>query len=643
MAKKKIIGGENPSLTHPGGYNTVAFIKAEDNKIFCTGSLISPNMIATAQHCLIDKKLGDFKVFFGDSTLELEKGKVVEVADFKNFETTDWQMTFPSFDVAWVKLKQDAPAGFRPIPLLSNSDNLAEGMTAHLVGYGNRKADGSVEAGEKFFIETKLKSFHNSSRFQNVLVFETQEGKGSCHGDSGGPAYIQIKNDHGALEWRLIGVTNGFDLVLTPKSMAKTTDPDFPFVVKCEKGQSIYSFLGGYGDWIEKTSQSFIDKDGFFTKHEPVQILEHASLMSWCQDKNVGTPSWNLLKFLMDQKVDTIDQKVALDFYENCNEVVDYLGALESVVIDGEKVIEANISLRNLSLLPKLKNVDIKNLDQSYIDLDLSKARLDKLVLKNLGLDNLEALKLDGAIIKSLNISNNKLTSIDLSKFSAISLESIDISKNKIERIKGLGQGTLKSLEYFGGAKSVHFEQPNFSSMEHLIFGYIDSVHGFRAKDLVNLKSLILNSMSLDSLDLTASTSLKSLEIVNTKLLSSIKLPDHSRLEVLNVKRSPSLLKTLMAHEGQFSSLTTLDLSSTKLANLSWITAKRFPSLAKLSLSSNPIESIFGLSYFQTLSSLKMFGTPLHKRKIELSEGNCPVLSKSTTVNRYCARLRNIE
>ncbi len=83
FASDKIVGGVLPGENHPGKFNTVALIKNSSKRIFCTGSLISKTMILTAKHCLIDKKIEEFSVFFGDDTNKLDHGLIREVKAMK--------------------------------------------------------------------------------------------------------------------------------------------------------------------------------------------------------------------------------------------------------------------------------------------------------------------------------------------------------------------------------------------------------------------------------------------------------------------------------------------------------------------------------------------------------------------------------
>jgi len=633
----KIIGGEVPEEKNPSFYNTVALVKTDGGKAFCTGSLASRNIVVTAKHCLMEINKSEFKIFFGPSSLRPSEGVFREIESLEVFRPLDWKMTFPNLDIAWIKLKKDAPIGYRPIPILTDHKKLTAGMRVLLAGYGNKRIDGSVKTGDKFFITSKFKSFHHNSRFNNILLFEGDEGKGSCHGDSGGPAYIQIKNDFGQLEWRLIGVTNGIDVVMTPKAMKRTGDEDFPHIVSCDKNQTIYSFIGGYGSWIERSSGEILEKDGYFSLEQDYEKKPSESLMEWCQSLDIGSSSWNFLKVLLDKKVDSIAQNSGLSFYQDCSQVVSYLEKIEAIEIDGSTLSDPHLSTANLKLLPNLREVKIKAIDSSLLDLNFSGLNLKKLTLNLVNLKQLSELKLSNSRIEFLDLSSNPLNSLVSNELGMTGLKSLNISKTEVVLLSDLNGLILEEFLCHDCSDQINFNGFQLSSLKKLSLTQLPNVQSLDFTKMIALEELNLTSVEIKSINLKNSKSLKSLSIANSDTLNNVDTTSKSFEKI--VIRNNSQLDFSFLTEG-FKELRYLDVSGMGLESIDWLTLQKFPRLENLVASSNPITSVAPLGDFTRLKSVRLFGTSIHKKEVELNEKSCPVLSRSVVLNTYCSRVR---
>ena len=190
------------------------------------------------------------EVFSQDSIL----ADVSEVMINPNYITTsnngNTESTFPNNDVAWVRLKEKAPAGYKPVDILSELAPLqsaGEDAEINLVGYGKTRDDCKDCSGTRLSVDTHFREYRNDKRYRSLLVFNAGEGKGTCNGDSGGPAYFKLNS-----KWYLIGATNGMVSTLTPESFIKRSDGTLD--ASCEAGGSVYTFLGDYKKSIEETS-----------------------------------------------------------------------------------------------------------------------------------------------------------------------------------------------------------------------------------------------------------------------------------------------------------------------------------------------------------------------------------------------------
>jgi hypothetical protein len=583
FASNKIVGGFIPEDSHPAKFNTVALIKASNKKVFCTGSLISKTMILTAKHCLVDKKPEDVLVFFGDDTNKLDQGIVRPVSLMKARRPKDWQMTFPSFDVAWIQLTEDAPSDYRPLPILSLKEELPV-APIHLAGHGNSSPiNGKIEAGAKFITTTNLKTYYDNSRFFHILLFEGEEGRGACYGDSGGPAYIKTKNG-----WAIIGVTNGFDIVLTPKAMRRSNDEDFPYRIDCKKNQILYSFAGAHGAWIESSSKQSVLKTSEFKESSIDETSEVTSILEWCSRRDYGSPEWNFLKLLLDQKVDSMNLDEAEAFYNNCNEVETYLSSLRKLRINGEKTIDASYSLAPLHLLDlDILKIFNSNIDQYSFESD-KKIKIKKLSLYKVNLESLGSLNLSQLTLDSLSLDNNPLTSL-----------------------KGLEELTgLRALSLYRTKVQDFTPLLNFKELEELDI----SATPLKSTDILKafkLRKLSIGSPNLEDLSLKGQDKLESITINSTNLFTPELL-----IETPNLKEA--------------------NLAYLKIKDLSVFSKFDFLKLEKLNLTGNPVVNLTSLVNLKGLLKLRLFGTPLARKEVIKTPENCPRLGPEVLI-KFCS------
>ncbi|NRA65226.1 MAG: trypsin-like serine protease [Pseudobacteriovorax sp.] len=164
---------------------------------FCSVSLIHPKVAITAAHCLNEFTTADTPflelTFEADAEIELiprRKGNIVKVKSFGFRDISYFHMTRQNnFDVGYLLLETPVDDVSIIPPLLDyyeRRDSLLPGKTVTIVGYGNRE-DGY--SGKRQSTEVTIESINSSE-----VNFTSEEGKGSCFGDSGGPAFLQLAN-----------------------------------------------------------------------------------------------------------------------------------------------------------------------------------------------------------------------------------------------------------------------------------------------------------------------------------------------------------------------------------------------------------------------------------------------------------------
>ncbi len=190
--KSFIVGGEIEN-----GYAAVGALVA-DGEFFCTGTLVRQDIVVTAAHCLEElQRPEQVQFFLGTDATNLGSGSLLPVSAFRMHP--DYPRDEDA-DIGIMRLGRAAEV--QPIPL--NQAALANeviGQKATFVGYGAVGYKGeSDEAGLKRSVEVTVREI-------NPKAFRYSDpDKGTCHGDSGGPAFIDI-----AGQQRLIGVTSWGD------------------------------------------------------------------------------------------------------------------------------------------------------------------------------------------------------------------------------------------------------------------------------------------------------------------------------------------------------------------------------------------------------------------------------------------------
>lgn len=254
-----IVGGEAATAQDAFTKSTVAVIDMFQGGT-CTGTLLAKDIVVTAAHC-VQSGEAFLQVGFGldldkATTVKTEKSQFHErftqamteledilqkIVDATVPGTERQQKIFAALDeyknwgdVALLKLKEPAPAGYEPAEILEDGRYVQNGSTILLAGYGITKPYSEQKPDDKEAnilrkVEIKV---HNAVFSETEVSFDQTEGKGACHGDSGGPAYVKVGD-----KLKLFGVTS-----------RGLSDPDD----SCRK-YSGYTYLPAHTKWMADT------------------------------------------------------------------------------------------------------------------------------------------------------------------------------------------------------------------------------------------------------------------------------------------------------------------------------------------------------------------------------------------------------
>jgi secreted trypsin-like serine protease len=229
-----IVGGTDVTGNEDFSKSIVALYNVTEGSL-CTASIISNDILVTAAHC-VDGPASSLRVVFGKS---LDNENDVQVQAVVSYETSPLWPTrsnedFNAGDIAVVRFDGGLPAGYHAAKMLDSDSVLSTGASVMLAGYGISNGVSQEGAGILRSVITTIKDGAYSD--SEVLIDQTS-GKGACHGDSGGPAYVQVNG-----QWMLWGVTN-----------RGVNDPNNDCSVS-----AAYSKIPFYTSWISSTSKKLL-------------------------------------------------------------------------------------------------------------------------------------------------------------------------------------------------------------------------------------------------------------------------------------------------------------------------------------------------------------------------------------------------
>ncbi|WP_415064184.1 S1 family peptidase [Bdellovibrio sp.] len=185
-----IIGGTEVQLGDKVQESIVAVYDANEGQL-CTGSLLPNNLVLTAAHCIGSEPESMFVMFDTKLTQNSLRRQVDKVEVSPYWESRQYGKK-DTGDIALVHFTGSVPAGYKPATFIStaNKNLLKKGATVILAGFGI--SDGVTGDGAGILRVTTVKIEDPAFSSSEMKLNQTR-GQGACHGDSGGPAFIDIK------------------------------------------------------------------------------------------------------------------------------------------------------------------------------------------------------------------------------------------------------------------------------------------------------------------------------------------------------------------------------------------------------------------------------------------------------------------
>jgi secreted trypsin-like serine protease len=159
-----------------------------EGQSLCTGSILNENSVLTAAHC-VDGHTEKMTIVFAKNIRQSNEYSQRLVTGFVQNPYWKHPNTNTQGDLAIIHFAGGLPEGYKPVRLAKPTEVVSEGQQVYFLGYG--VTNGNSQKGSGILRGTTSRIIGEQSPTETIT-----DGKKSsvCFGDSGGPAFIKVKN-----------------------------------------------------------------------------------------------------------------------------------------------------------------------------------------------------------------------------------------------------------------------------------------------------------------------------------------------------------------------------------------------------------------------------------------------------------------
>jgi secreted trypsin-like serine protease len=203
-AQASIVGGQPAP---PGKFPWMAFVVdllSEEEVSACTGTVLTPTVVLTAGHCVVDEKTGatepseGFRVVTGVvnwTEPERQVSHVVQAIPYPKFVPGTARDGFG--DVALLVLETPTTAPPIPIATPANRRLFKVGTHGIIAGWGMTRFGQENLTESLMWTRTIVASDRCEGLWGRLCVIDFPDGtSAACHGDSGGPLLVSRKGGY---------------------------------------------------------------------------------------------------------------------------------------------------------------------------------------------------------------------------------------------------------------------------------------------------------------------------------------------------------------------------------------------------------------------------------------------------------------